>query len=83
METIIDTYDVGSLEDVPCMRVSGAITSRPVDFGLGHYVISVTGTDLSDYRKYIEVLEEAGFEKEKDKMTDNELVALSIFRKEM
>ena len=83
METITDTYGTGSLDDVPCMRVSGAITSRPVDFGLGHYVISVTGCKLSDYRKYIEVLEIAGFAKEKDKMTDNELVALSVFRKGM
>ena len=82
MEILYDTYNVGSLADVPRMKVSGAITSRPVDFGLGHYVIGVSGVGLSDYNRYINMLEEVGFIKEKDKTTDNGLVALAIYKKD-
>ena len=82
MEKLNDTYNVGALADVPRMKVSGAITSRPVDFGLGHYVIGVSGVGLSDYNRYKDILEEAGFIKEKDKTTDNGLVAVAIYKKD-
>ena len=48
---------------IPAMIVEGATIVPPTDYGAGNYVVTIDGTNDSDYYAYLEVLEKFGFEK--------------------
>ena len=59
--------DIELFQNVPVMTVANGKTDVIGDMGAGNQVITVNGSELSEYRGYLEVLEESGF----DKYVDN------------
>ena len=64
--TFADWTDRAELQDVPAMLVEHSRIEDACDYGDGTYGIVVDGTGLSDYRKYLETVGEAGFTKYAD-----------------
>lgn len=55
--------DIELLQEVPVMSVANGKTDIVGDMGAGNQVITINGSELTEYREYLEVLEEAGFDK--------------------
>lgn len=59
--------DIKLFQDVPVMTVANGKTDIIGDMGAGNQVITVNGSELTEYWDYLDVLEESGF----DKYVDN------------
>lgn len=58
------------LFDVPVMDAKNISIGDAVDYGQGNYIIDMNGTDLEQYRNYLELLEAEGFKKHSDNGQD-------------
>lgn len=55
--------DIELLQEVPVMSVANGKTDIVGDMGAGNQVITINGSELTEYWEYLEVLEETGFDK--------------------
>ena len=51
---------------VPLLETEKSKIGEVVHYGAGNYVVNVDGTDLTDYKEYLSVLETAGYKKYAD-----------------
>ena len=62
--------DIELLQNVPVMTVANGKTDIVGDMGAGNEVITINGSELSEYWSYLDVLEETGFDKRYDNGED-------------
>lgn len=55
--------DIEVYQTIPAMVVEGAKIGDVEDYGDEDYIIPVEGTELEDYKAYVELLEKKGYEK--------------------
>lgn len=55
--------DVEMYKDIPAMVVEGSKVGYIEDYGDEDYIIPIDGTELDDYKAYVELLGKQGFEK--------------------
>lgn len=55
--------DIKLLQEIPVMNIANGKTDIVGDMGAGNEVITINGSELAEYREYLGVLEESGFEK--------------------
>ena len=70
VKTFSDWAEHEVFQDVPAMLLEETRIGKSTDYGAGTYVIDVRGTSLDDYRSYLTLLEEQGFEKYADNGTE-------------
>ena len=62
--------DIELFQEVPEMTVANGKTDFVGDMGAGNQVITINGSELSEYREYLKLLEESGFDKYVDSGED-------------
>ena len=50
-------------QNIPAMVVDNTVIGTAEDYGVGNYVLTVSGTSLENYKDYLKLLEKKGFEK--------------------
>ena len=61
IETLGKYFDFDVLADVPVMQGEHLNIGKAEEYGEGNYVVDVNGSNVEDYRTYLEALEKAGF----------------------
>ena len=63
VRTFADWTENELFQDIPALFVEGTRIGDADDYGKGTYIIEVQGTSLEDYKSYLTLLEEEGYEK--------------------
>lgn len=62
--------DCEVFQEIPAIKCQNGKISDAVDYGEGNYLINVSGTTTDEYKNYLNLLEDAGFQKHSDNGQD-------------